>query len=214
MSVAYAAVMGDLEEMGHAGGGAVARTWLTASLVVALAVCATTGLLLLVLYEPRAHFWGFPDDPASLLSRVLLAVDTIARQASVVLSLVWVGISLRFAPRDANRRVTVLLGGLVVVVCCLAAWYFTSLVRGDQIALWAVTVGTNTKGYFPAATSDQVRFVLADGSEISQGTYSIWLSVYLGAPLAAMSAVAIGWVSARPKPTHRPYALTYGHGPP
>lgn len=190
--------------MGHVGGGVVARTWMTAALVVALAVSAMTGMLLLVLYEPTTHLQGFPVGTASPLSRVLLVVDTIARQASVVLSLVWVGISLGFAPRGASRRVAVLIGGLVVVVFCLAAWYFTSLVRWDQIALWAVTVGTDTKGYLPAATPDQVRFVLVDGSEISQGAYSTWLSVYLGAPLAAMAAVAIGWVSARPKPDRRP----------
>lgn len=101
---------------------------MTAALVVALAVSAMTGMLLLVLYEPTTHLQGFPVGTASPLSRVLLVVDTIARQASVVLSLVWAGISLGFAPRGASRRVAVLIGGLVVVVCCLAAWYFTSLV--------------------------------------------------------------------------------------
>ena len=45
----------------------------------------------------------------------------------------------------------------------------------DQLALWAVTVGTNIRGVWVAAFGDQIRFVLVDGREITQDDYAAQL---------------------------------------
>src|SRR5918996_1313471 len=48
----------------------------------------------------------------------------------------------------------------------------------DQLALWAVTVGTNMMGYTPVF-GDQVRFVLLGGAEIGTDTLLRWYVLHV-----------------------------------
>ena len=48
----------------------------------------------------------------------------------------------------------------------------------DQLALWAVTVGTNMMGYTPVF-GDQVRFVLLGGVEIGTDTLLRWYVLHV-----------------------------------
>ena len=70
------------------------------------------------------------------------------------------------------------------------ALFFTGfLLRWDQLALWAVTVGTNNvRGAWYAAFSGEVRFILAGGVEITQGTYRLWFLAHVAMLAAALAA--------------------------
>lgn len=77
----------------------------------------------------------------------------------------------------------------------LIAWYTTALVRWDQVALWAVTVGGDIDGYWPAAFDDRVRFVLIDNREVSQSSYAVALALHLVTPVLAVIGLAYLLVS-------------------
>lgn len=73
--------------------------------------------------------------------------------------------------------VTVIAGVLTVATRPLVQW--------DQLALWAVTTGSDVGGYWYAAFDEGVRFVLLGGSEVSQRRYAATLVVHLIAPVVA-----------------------------
>ena len=52
------------------------------------------------------------------------------------------------------------------------------LLPWDQLALWAVTVGTNMMGYTPVFGT-QVRFVLLGGVEIGSDTLLRWYTLHV-----------------------------------
>ena len=60
---------------------------------------------------------------------------------------------------------------VVLVVLAVLTGY---LLPWDQLALWAVTVGENLRGYLPLF-GDRVRFVLLGGAEVSPQTLLWWL---------------------------------------
>ena len=63
------------------------------------------------------------------------------------------------------------------------------LVEWDQLAIWAVTVGSDIDGYWTAAFGGDVRFVLMGNTEVSQGEYGAVLIIHLAAP--AVTAIAL-----------------------
>jgi quinol-cytochrome oxidoreductase complex cytochrome b subunit len=79
---------------------------------------------------------------------------------------------------------------IAAVVAAGLASYTTRLVRWDQLALRAVTVGTSIDGYWAAAFHHGVRFVLVDGNEVSQRAYATALVVHLVAPVVATLGLA------------------------
>ena len=69
------------------------------------------------------------------------------------------------------------LGALLLTLTLLLS--FTGyLLPWDQLALWAVTVGTNMMGYSPLVGS-QVRFVLLGGVEIGSETLLRWYVLHV-----------------------------------
>ena len=66
--------------------------------------------------------------------------------------------------------------------CCCSLTLLLSftgyLLPWDQLALWAVTVGTNMMGYTPVFGS-QVRFVLLGGAEIGGPTLLRWYVLHV-----------------------------------
>ena len=83
---------------------------------------------------------------------------------------------------------------MLVVVAASVTGY---LLPWDQLALFAVTVGTNISGY-TWLRDGSVRFVLMDGTEIAPATLFKWLllhAVVLGGALAAFLVMA--WRRAR-----------------
>ena len=76
-----------------------------------------------------------------------------------------------------SREVNWLLGvGLLFIV--LGFGFTGYLLPWDQLALWAVTVGTNMMGYTPVLGT-QVRFVLLGGKEIGGDTLLRWYVLHV-----------------------------------
>ncbi|MBI4492504.1 MAG: cytochrome b N-terminal domain-containing protein, partial [Chloroflexi bacterium] len=65
------------------------------------------------------------------------------------------------------------------------------LLPWDQLAIWAVTVGTNMAGATPIV-GDQARFLLLGGYEISDNTLIRWYVLHVIAlPLAAAVFITV-----------------------
>ena len=120
-----------------------------------------TGIFLMFFYRPTAaQAW---DDIATLKSSVTfgLLVRNMHRWAAHLMVLsVFLHMARVFyhgaykAPREFNWIIGVMLLQLTLLLS------FTGyLLPWDQLALWAVTVGTNMMGYTPVF-GDQVRFLL------------------------------------------------------
>ena len=78
---------------------------------------------------------------------------------------------------------TLCLGGLsfflfILLTLTLLLSFTGYLLPWDQLALWAVTVGTNMMGYTPVFGS-QVRFVLLGSKEISTDTLLRWYTLHV-----------------------------------
>ena len=67
-----------------------------------------------------------------------------------------------------------LLPGPALALAVLSASFTGFLLPWDQLALWAVTVGTNVRGLGDAMDGEKVRFVLIGGTEVSVTTYARW----------------------------------------
>jgi hypothetical protein len=126
------------------------------------------------------------SDRHQLSSGVLVMLSALVMGLAVVLS-VRADVSARYRWRTVGAAVVALVTSVVTVVT-------RSMVEFEQVALWAVTVGDNLDGYWFAAFSDEVRFVIVDGYELSPTEYGVTLVVHLVAPIlaaAALVAVAV-----------------------
>jgi len=77
------------------------------------------------------------------------------------------------APREFNWVI-----GVILLTLTLLLSFTGYLLPWDQLALWAVTVGTNMMGYTPVFGS-QVKFVLLGSSEISNDTLLRWYTLHV-----------------------------------
>ena len=76
-------------------------------------------------------------------------------------------------PREFNWVI-----GIVLLLLTLLLSFTGYLLPWDQLALWAVTVGTNMMGYTPVLGT-QVRFVLLGGKEIGSETLLRWYVLHV-----------------------------------
>ena len=76
-------------------------------------------------------------------------------------------------PREFNWVI-----GVILLTLTLLLSFTGYLLPWDQLALWAVTVGTNMMGYTPVFGS-QVRFVLLGGVEIGTDTLLRWYVLHV-----------------------------------
>jgi len=76
-------------------------------------------------------------------------------------------------PREFNWVI-----GVVLLMLTLLLSFTGYLLPWDQLALWAVTVGTNMMGYSPVIGT-QVRFVLLGGKEIGGDTLLRWYVLHV-----------------------------------
>lgn len=87
----------------------------------------------------------------------------------------------------------------VGTVAAGATTLLSPLVMWDQLALNAVTVGSNIRGlWWPLAHGEELRFLIIDGAEIGVATYQRWLVVNIVAVVVACAALL---ASAWPTPT-------------
>ncbi len=166
---------------------------LLGAVVVVAVVLAVTGVWLTFNYRPNAaQAWRDLDMPSAGIgwARLTHQVATALLVPLVVAFLV-VGVvaSRRWRPATA------------LLVTTLALTWTGFLLPWDQLALWAVTVGTDYQGMIAAAFNDDVRFVLIGGVEISQATLRLWFLVHtvaLTVAFAGLLALAARSVRSRP----------------
>jgi quinol-cytochrome oxidoreductase complex cytochrome b subunit len=156
-----------------------ALAWL---LAIAGAGLVATGLPLIWVYEPdppggsRGDFWWLREAHGVASTMLLGAV------AGIVVVLAVAGVRrLRVPPGWLVAFGAFVVAGLGQISGQLIAW--------DQLALKAVTVGDDVRGVVDGLGND-VRFLLIDGTEVSQGTYAAWAVVHvLAVPVIALGVV-------------------------
>lgn len=176
-------------------GGPALDSWLRVVLcagLVAAAVTLSMALALTFLWQPTtgATFTQVSDRG---LAPALSAVHRVGSLATAVACAVALALVARAAVRaQATPSAIARVVGLasITVVAALVGSITRAAVQWDQLALWAVTVGTDIQGYWSAAFDSDVRFVLIDLTEISQREYRIALAVHLAAPI--VTAVGLG----------------------
>lgn len=188
------------------------RRWAARVLAVLVLVLAVSGAYLWFRYTPTsASSWPGLADGASPRWRLQDVVRTVHRWTSygaVALSVVVGGLALGEAIERRGHRLrwaATPVAAAVVVVATLAASFTGFLLPWDQLALKAVTVGTDVSGLTPLF-GDQIRFVLIGGAEVSVGAVRTVAIVHLalGALLIALVAtLALARTRTRPRP-HEP----------
>lgn len=192
----------DTRQLPQPGRDGVARapSMLLGILSVAVGVLIVTGIALFFLYCPttRQAWPGILTESYDWDVRVSSALRFIHRLAAwvAVLTAVATGVALALRRPATGSRWTGPVLGAGLPITTLAAFFTGLLLPWDQLALWAVTVGSNVRGY-RIVFDPVVRFVLIGGVEISRHTLIRWLLVHmllLGPALVAL--VVLGW---RPK---------------
>ncbi|MGH9111874.1 MAG: hypothetical protein ACRDZN_06200 [Acidimicrobiales bacterium] len=171
-----------------------ALRWLVAISGAALMV---SGLPLIWLYEPdrqgggRGGFWWLREAHTVASTMLLGAV------AGVIVVLAVAGVrQLRVPPGWIVALGALVVAGVGQISGQLLAW--------DQLALRAVTTGDHIRGVVDAL-SDDVRFLLIDGTEVSRGAYAVWAGIHvLAVPLIALG---VGWFARRRSSAEPPSEL-------
>jgi quinol-cytochrome oxidoreductase complex cytochrome b subunit len=172
-----------------------ARVLLLTVLSLEVAVLVVTGIALFFLYRPStSQAWSFVDvtDTGLRVAHGLRLVHLLASVLAVFTAIA-TGIVVVITSRVAVRRWAGSATGVGIAVTALVASYTGFLLPWDQLALWAVTVDSNMRGYRPLF-GPTVRFVLLGGVEVGPGTVIRWLLIHmlvLGPGMALL--VALGW---------------------
>lgn len=167
------------------------RAWRWTSLAAAVLVVllAITGVVLHFEYRPTAdQSWpaivelAGGGEPAGeqVARRVHRAASQLLVPIALASAIAGVGAVVTRRTRATVVRFT---AALAVPILALVASISGYLLPWDQLAFWAVDVDTDLRG-MSAAFSDQIRFVLIDGTEISQTTLQRWYVVHI--------AIAVG----------------------
>lgn len=172
-----------------------ARAIVVGALAALVLVLTVTGIYLWFAYRPTgAQAWGGiyqPDEGVTLATRArgihrwtsyLTVLTSVAAGALLAAE----AITAR-APRRPDWRVAL---GVPLVLMVLVASASGFALPWDQLALRAVTVGSNLKGYGPIF-GDEVRFVLMGGTEVDVATIRTWAVVHLLAAAATVSLLAL-----------------------
>ena len=161
-------------------GIALSYTWCMGGITFFLfLVEAITGVLLMFYYRPTLEF-AFNDILALRDVTTLGIMREVHRWAahSMVIT-VWLHMYRVFLtgsykpPREFNWVI-----GVILLTLTLLLSFTGYLLPWDQLALWAVTVGTNMMGYTPVF-GNQVRFVLLGGKEIGTDTLLRWYVLHV-----------------------------------
>jgi quinol-cytochrome oxidoreductase complex cytochrome b subunit len=88
-----------------------------------------------------------------------------------------------------------LFGGLLTVI----AFFTGLLLPWDQLALYAVTVGSDIRGYTQILHGDTVKYVIVGNVEISRDALRGWFWTHVGTTLAIIVVVTLTAVFARPR---------------
>jgi quinol-cytochrome oxidoreductase complex cytochrome b subunit len=172
-----------------------ALRWALLAAGLCFLVLLVSGVYLVWNYRPEpSPGWavvqgGRPDS----LPFTMIDVHQIAARVFVVLALVVATLSVVLAVK--RRRVGAGLAGSGWLLAALAGSFTGVLLPWDQIGLWAVTVGSEIRGYSKIVSGDNVRFVMIGSSQISLDTFRRYLFAHvLVIPLVVLG---LGWVLVR-----------------
>ena len=139
-----------------------------------------TGIFLMFYYAPTVE--SAYRDVAALSTQV--AFGSLVRNmhrwgAHLMVLVVFLHMSRVFyhgaykPPREFNWVV-----GVILLLLTLLLSFTGYLLPWDQLALWAVTVGTNMAGFVPVFGA-QVKFALLAGAEVTAGTLLRWYVLHV-----------------------------------
>ena len=164
-----------------------AQLVLLAVLGVLLMVLLVSGLILVFRYVPPG-----PKHPRTVPQVVHRWASTLFVLAALATLVLTIAVSLE---RRLRRGVPAWALGSVLFVVASAASFTGYLLPWNQLALWAVTVGTDMRGYRAILHSGSVRFVLLDGAEVGRATLVRWFWVHTAVIPSLL--LVIGWLLAR-----------------
>ena len=154
-----------------------------------------TGLLLMFYYRPTIEYAYF--DIMDLREQAPFGIMREMHRwgAHAMVITIWLHMYRVFLtgsykpPREFNWGV-----GVILLVLTLLLSFTGYLLPWDQLAIWAVTVGTNMAGATPII-GDQVRFAIVGGFEIGDNTLIRWYVLHVIALplLAALFMVVHFW---------------------
>ncbi len=167
----------------HRSGASRARILAVGLLTAELLVLGATGVWLVFFYVPSsASLWPLHRGLGNSASWSH-TVQTIHRVTSriaiptAVTAAVLVVVDARSRNSGWRKGRAALVAGPGIAVLVLAASFTGYLLPWDQVALRAVTVGTNMRGFTPVFGSS-VRYVLLGSNEISKSTMWRWFTVH------------------------------------
>ena len=155
-------------------------TWCAGGVTFFLFLVLTfTGLLLMFYYRPTVEyaFVDILDLREQVPFGIMREVHRWGAHAMVIS--VWIHMFRVFMtgsykpPREFNWVI-----GVILLTLTLLLSFTGYLLPWDQLALWAVTVGTNMMGYTPVF-GQQVRFVLLGGKVIGTDTLLRWYVLHV-----------------------------------
>jgi quinol-cytochrome oxidoreductase complex cytochrome b subunit len=143
-------------------------------------ILTVTGIFLMFFYRPDAvSAWGSIKELQTAVAFGLLVRNMHRWGAHLMVISVFLHMARVFyhgaykPPREFNWVI-----GIILLTLTLLLSFTGYLLPWDQLALWAVTVGTNMMGYTPVFGS-QVKFVLLGGVEISGNTLLRWYVLHV-----------------------------------
>jgi len=193
-------------------GVARARIVAVGVLTVELVFLGATGLWLTFYYVPSVSA-AWPQllhdggSAASWSATIQTAhrVASIATIPSAIVAGVLVVLDARRRQSEWRKGRVALVAGPGLAVLVLAASFTGYLLPWDQLALWAVTVGTNMRGYTPVF-GHSVKYVLLGSNEITTGTLWRWFVVHtMVLSILLVGALVVAW---RPRQRLERHAAT------
>ena len=138
-------------------------------------ILLVTGVVLTFRYRPTVAYTDVRElehHPVFTARRVHRLASSLFLPAMACLAVSSIGLFL--ARRERTPVVWPLVAAGLSVVAAITGY----LLPWDQLALWAVTVGTNMQGYRPILRGHDVKFVLLGTREVSPATLSRWYWVH------------------------------------
>lgn len=162
-------------------------------LAVALVVLAVSGIWLWFNYRPDP--WGSIPTVRGHVHTTswIRTTHRIASGLAVLLALATLILLIGRRIRTGGRGI---VAGLVVLATAAAASYTGTLLPWDQLALWAVTVGSNIRGV-QAIYDSEVKYILIGSREVSPGTYQFWSIAHVVLGVLVGVAVLLAWLRTR-----------------
>lgn len=145
-----------------------------------------TGLLLLFFYRPTAAAVYADMDTSRSAVTFGLVMRYLHRWCSTLAVLAALPIPIVYLIDERKRAALV---SIVTVLVVAVSWFSGQFLPWDQMALWAVTTGTDMMGYTPVF-GDDVRFVLVGGVEIDSNTFLRWFIVHVAVVPILLAGVA------------------------